>query len=148
MLKPFMHEQLIFPNQSFADKNELFQHIREEASKNQFVTDNFDTKLAERESNFPTGLEVGEINVAIPHTDPEFVKQQFIAVYTLDNPLNFNRMDDPSQVTPVSVIFVLGLNEPHAQLEVLQDLMAKLQDQNFIKGIKDSHNIEQIIEKF
>ncbi|WJP97285.1 PTS sugar transporter subunit IIA [Macrococcus bovicus] len=148
MLQPFLHEALIFHHQSFSSKEELFSHIQQEALKSGYITEQFEEKIAEREKSFPTGLEVGNLNIAIPHTDPEYVLKQFIAIYTLKEPIKFRRMDDPSADTAVSIVFVLGLNEPHAQLEVLQDLMAKLQDQNFISDIHQATSIQKIIEKF
>lgn len=148
MLKELIREELIFEHISFKNKEELFKHIQINASAIALVSDEFSKKLHERELSFPTGLELKGLNVAIPHTDPEFVKKQFIALYTLEEPVLFNRMDDPNKETEVSVVFVLGLNEPHAQLEILQELMGKLQDETFIKGIYEQKNKLDIFKKF
>ena len=45
-----------------------------------------------RESVYPTGLPVGEINVAIPHTDPEHVNNAAICLGILEKPVTFNVM--------------------------------------------------------
>lgn len=146
MLKDLIKEDLIFIDQAFDNNVDLFNHIQDNASD--YVTELFATKLAEREAQFPTGLELTGANVAIPHTDPEYVDKQFIALYTLEDKVAFKRMDDPSNETKVSVVFVLGLNEPHAQLEVLQELMGKLQDESFINQLVNTKNKNEILKQF
>ncbi|UBH08057.1 PTS sugar transporter subunit IIA [Macrococcus armenti] len=146
MLKNLIKDELIFTDHSFNNHNELFDHIQINATN--YVTNQFSEKLSERELQFPTGLELSGINVAIPHTDSEYVKEQFIALYTLEKSIPFKRMDDPSSDTNVNVVFVLGLNEPHAQLEVLQSLMGKMQDEAFINNLVNLKNKNEILKQF
>lgn len=40
----------------------------------EYVEDSFESAIMTREMSFPTGLELGHINIAIPHTDPQHVK--------------------------------------------------------------------------
>ena len=59
-------------------------------------------------------------------------------------------MDDPSQQVDVELVFVLGLNQPHTQLEMLQLLMGVIQDSSFVKQLiqNDSEQILKAIETF
>ena len=50
------------------------------------VKDTYAAAIAARERDFPTALEVGEINVAIPHCDTEHVNKDAVCVVILRNP--------------------------------------------------------------
>lgn len=143
-LQPFLKDELIKVQVSCEDKNEVFELIYKEALERGYVKKEYLEKVKERESVFPTGLNMNHHNVAIPHTDPEFVNEQFIAVATLDKPVLFYLMDDNTKQVDVNVVFMLGLNEPHSQLTVLQEIMGTLQDDTKIEGILKASNGEEI----
>lgn len=44
----------------------------------EYVEDSFESAIMTREMSFPTGLELGHINIAIPHTDPQHVKNRLL----------------------------------------------------------------------
>ena len=127
-LEQFLKEELVKLNLSVSDRDNFFEVMYNEAFNKGYVDEMFLTKIKERESVFPTGLKMADYSVAIPHTDPQYVKEQFIAVATLENPVKFSQMDDASQETDVKVIFMLGLNQPHSQIEALQQLMQMIQN--------------------
>ncbi|MCM3570411.1 PTS sugar transporter subunit IIA [Neobacillus mesonae] len=143
-IEQFLNDDLIKLNLSCKDQNDLFEVMYKEAFSKGMVDELFLTKIKERESVFPTGLNLNKFSVAIPHTDPQYVKEQFIAVVTLENPVKFHLMDDASQETDVSVIFMLGLNQPHQQIETLQQLMAIMQDTSNIEKLLAATNSEEV----
>lgn len=95
--------------------------------------------LAEREKNYPTALEVGEINVAIPHCDAENANEAAVCVGILRKPVDWRRMDDPDATTPVRLVFMLALNEAHSHLEMIQKIIGVIQDQEFAKKLAESN---------
>lgn len=143
-LEQFLKDELIKINLSCSDQDQFFEVIFDEAFSNGYVDEMFLTKIKERESIFPTGLKINDYSVAIPHTDPEYVKEQFIAVATLEKPVAFHLMDDASQQTNVSVVMLLGLNQPHSQIEVLQQLMKLIQDKSHVDQLLDAKNREDV----
>ena len=54
------------------------------------VTDEFEVNVKKREDNFPTGIQLEDFAVAIPHTDAEYVKEEFIAVAVFKEPVKFS----------------------------------------------------------
>jgi PTS system galactitol-specific IIA component len=72
---------------------------------------------------------------AIPHTDAECVREEFVAVITMQEPVTFYSMEDNTQQVKAQIIFVLGLNQPHAQLEMLQSLMGLLQNETVLSEL-------------
>lgn len=142
----FLKPELIWTNSDASTHLEVFELIAAKAHKELFVEDNFLEKIKEREETFPTGLELEGYAVAIPHTDPECVKEQFIAVLTSKEGIPFKRMDDASKEVKANIIFMLGLNEPHSQLEVLQQLMGVLQNKETVEKLLSFDNESDILK--
>lgn len=142
----FINPKLIFLNQECSTKDEFFKIIHDKALENGFVTDEFYTKVLARENTFPTGINLGEFGVAIPHTDAEYIKEQFIAVCNFKSGVEFRSMEDENEKVNVKLAFVLGLNQPHSQLEVLQELMGIIQNSEAVKSLIECENKDEIIK--
>lgn len=140
----YLRDQLIFLHTSFKTTEDLFTAVNDTAKANGFVTDQFLPKILKREATFPTGLQLEHRGVAIPHTDADTIKKEFVAVVVNDDPVKFKRMDDPSQTVDAKLAFVLGLNKPHAQLEMLQALMTIIQDDSLVQKIESANTPEEI----
>ena len=98
------------------------------------VTDFADHVLA-RENNFPTGLPVEPVGVAIPHTDHKHVRHNAISVGILPEPVMFEDMGGEPEPVPVRVIFMLALGESNKQLNVLGWIMDVIQDSEFMQKL-------------
>ncbi|VDG22607.1 PTS sugar transporter subunit IIA [Lactiplantibacillus mudanjiangensis] len=140
----YLRDQLIFLHKSFETTEALFTEVNNEARTNGFVTDEFLPKIMGREAMFPTGLQLEHRGVAIPHTDADTIKKEFVAVVVNDEPVKFHRMDDPDQTVNAKLVFVLGLNKPHAQLEMLQSLMAIIQDDALVEKLENVDSISEV----
>ena len=85
------------------------------------------------------------MGVAIPHTDAECVLEEFVAVVVNKEPVEFKSMEDINQSVKASVVFVLGLNQAHAQLEMLQSLMGLLQNEAILKDIIAATSAQDVL---
>lgn len=110
-----------------------------------YVTDKFHNAIIKREESFPTGLPTGEINVAIPHTDPEYVKKPAICLGVLEEPVEFNVMGMEGEKTNVSLLFMLAIKKKEEQLGLLQKLIEACQDQEVLSVLK-SGDVDKIDE--
>lgn len=108
-----------------------------------FVRETFPQAILDRETAFPTGLDAGGINVAMPHCDVEHIVRGALSVGVLRRPVPWHRMDDPASTCDVSVVVMLALNEAHAHLEMLQKVVALIQDQDLMRRIVGSSNPEE-----
>ncbi len=145
-LSDYLNKELIFVKHTYQGKEELFEEVNQVAFKQGFVRGDFLERVQAREAEFPTGIQLEKIGAAIPHTDSECILKEFIAVVTTDQPVAFKRMEDPSQETKAAVIFVLGLNQPHSQLEMLQTLMSVLQNNELLTELLTSTTAEELID--
>lgn len=145
----FIKESLINIGLKVENQDELFHAMFEKAYEQGFVKETFLPKIKERESIFPTGLSVNNYSIAIPHTDPEHVVEQFIAVSVLEKPVSFHLMEDNTKTTEVQAVLMLGLNQPHSQIEVLQELMQVIQVEEHLEKLihaKDKSDITLLFE--
>ena len=112
-----------------------------------YVNEGFHNAIIRREENFPTGLPTGEINVAIPHTDPEYVNRPAVCLGILDSTVKFNVMGMENETVLVSVLFMLAIKKKEDQLGLLQKLIATCQDQEMLKVIQsgDKKKIDEVL---
>lgn len=143
-LKEYFKKELVFYDLSVADKGEFFAILSQKACSLGKVTDEFEVNVKKREDNFPTGIQLEDFAVAIPHTDAEYVKEEFIAVAVFKEPVKFSSMEDASAILDVRAAFMLGLNQPHSQLEVLTELMGIFQNKETMAKIINSSSKEEL----
>lgn len=144
-LSDFIDESVIFINKTYASQQELFEDIYKVVLEKNFVREDFLKRVQAREEEFPTGIQLENMGVAIPHTDSECIQREFVAISTLEQPILFQRMDDKNKSTAVTIVFLLGLNQPHTQLNMLQTLMGLIQDENKLKTISYSKDKETMV---
>lgn len=139
-------EELIWTDIDVSTTNDVFNIIYKKAYDLGFVNENFLSKIKEREQNYPTGIQLEEYGIAIPHTDADTIKQQFIAVIIPSDEVTFKRMDDPNQSVDARLIFVLGLNTPDNQLKILQELMKMIQDTELVNNLVHALDNEEVLD--
>lgn len=141
----YVKTPLIFVQESFSTSDEIFRHVYEKALEMGWVRQDFLERIEQREATFPTGLQLETFGAAIPHTDAECILTEFVAVVTNKQPVTFTSMEDINQKVPADIVFILGLNQPHAQLEMLQSLMKLLQDNTILEEVLSASNSEQLL---
>ncbi|WP_428909923.1 PTS sugar transporter subunit IIA [Niallia sp. Krafla_26] len=117
---------------------EVIETLGNQLNEAGYVKDSYVDAVLERESVLPTGLKTGSLNVAIPHTDMQHVNETVMAVATLDQPVKFNLMEDPSQEADVDIVFLLGVTKPKEQTELLSALMSIFKDKERLEKIKEA----------
>lgn len=107
------------------------------------VRNTFIDAVCTREIESPTGLD-SVIGVAIPHTDAFHVIEEAVAVVTLDEPVVFHLMGDPSRCVDVSVIFLLAIKNGTRQVETLQTVVNTIRDQKRMQKILDAKDAQTV----
>lgn len=140
-----LDKELIFLNQDFSDNEMFFKFIEKEASALDYLNTGYAEALTEREHNYPTGLQLDGKGIAIPHADSKYIKKEFIALTTFDNPVHFNSMEDPNNKVDVNIAFVLGIKDSEKQLETLQKIIEIIQKDEVVDNIMKSDDKEDIL---
>lgn len=110
-----------------------------------YVKDSFAPALLSREEEYPTALELGTHNVAIPHTEAEHTIEGSICVGVLRNAVNWRRMDDSDESCDVELVVMLALSDPHGHLEMLQKVIAFVQDQELVEKVLAAKTAEEVV---
>ncbi len=110
-----------------------------------YVRETFVGAALAREEQLPTGLPLGgEINAAIPHTDVEHVKKPGLAMATLSKPVVFQNMVDKDEAVQVRLVFLLSLDQPKAQIEMLQEIAGVLQNPEVVSSLIEAKTYEDV----
>ena len=96
-------------------QEEVFEQVYQDLLKKELVTEDFLENLLERERNYPTGLDLSPVSkilpdIAIPHTESEFVRTTRIIPIKVKNEIPFYNMISPSDQISASFLFMI-LNE-------------------------------------
>jgi PTS system galactitol-specific IIA component len=86
----------------------------------------------------------GDINAAIPHTDIEHVVKSGLGMATLVNPVTFQNMIAPDEAVPVRLVFILALDQPKAQIEMLQEIAGVLQNPDLVARLMQARDFDGI----
>lgn len=139
-------EALAFRDLEVSSTDELFDVVGGALRDAEYAKDSYPQALKERESQYPTGLNVSG-GVAIPHTDASHVLKNTIAVATLAKPVTFNEMGGAEDDTvEVSTVFMLALTDGKAHLKVLSKLIRQIQKEAFVKAIQDADSSGEIMD--
>jgi len=111
-----------------------------------YVKDTYKQAAIEREKVFPTGLDMGGIGVAIPHTDAVHVIEPAVAVGILAKPVPFRLMaSEGDQTVEVRAVFQLAINDPSEQLQMLQSLMELLSNAELLEKLQKAPDSKSVI---
>ncbi|MDO4662726.1 MAG: PTS sugar transporter subunit IIA [Tissierellia bacterium] len=141
-----IYRDLIFVNQEFDSQYDMISYLNNILEEKGFVKDTFLENVLKREEKYPTGLDTGDIKVALPHTDSENVKKSCVTVCTLKKPILFGQMDDPQNKIEANIVFILAVKDPEQQVPVLAKLMEVFADSSKLKDIYESKNTDDIYE--
>ena len=85
--------ECILPHYAAQQKEDIIQELSKRMKERNLVNADFQEAVLKREQKYPTGLLIGKRNIAIPHTEPQYVKVPCIGIATLKKSVAFHRMD-------------------------------------------------------
>ena len=140
-----LREDLIFPEVDAKTTDDVFDQLGGTLTKVGFGKASYVQALKNREEEYPTGLNVNGIGVAIPHTPVEYVNATAICIGVLKEPVTFLEMgtDDP---VPVKLVFMLAVTDPHAHIDQLKQIVLIIQDGEVLDRLMHSKDPKEIIQ--
>lgn len=140
-----LNSELIVLNMEANTSNEVIESLGSLMLSQNYVKESYVKAVLERERTLPTGLNIGDFCVAIPHTDSGHVNQSNIAVATLEKPVEFRSMIDPEEKINVQLVFLLAIKDPNAQVQLLKSLMSVFQNKELLMKLQNSKTKEETI---
>lgn len=143
-----LNQNCVLINCNCTKAEEVISVVGSKLFEEGYVRDTFVEAAIDREKQLPTGLPLGGgINAAIPHTEIEHVIKPALGMATLKIPVAFQNMISPEEVVPVRLVFLLALEKPKAQVEMLQEIASVLQNSALVEELLNENTYEGIIKR-
>ncbi|WP_213818740.1 BglG family transcription antiterminator [Garciella nitratireducens] len=116
-INPYFYKDLFFLQRKFKSKEEVLNHLNKRLLQRNLVEDTFLEAIYEREKIAPTSF--GNL-VAVPHPITAKAKKTFLAVCTLEQPIDWGEK-------PVQLIFLLCVKKNSQEdLQQMYNLLIKI----------------------
>ena len=139
-------EKRIFLNLRAEKKERVLQILGKAMIEEGYAEDGYVEALIEREQEFPTGVDIRGVGIAIPHTDADYVKKAGIALAVLEEPVKFYRMGREDELVEVQLVFMLAIKNPEAHLSYLQQILGVIRDTAVLKKLTEAKEKSEVIE--
>lgn len=127
------------------DQSDLLRQLGDVLIQKGAVRAEYVEAVCRREKDYPTGLYTGDVNVAIPHADPEnHVLKPTVAIGVARKGVPFREMADPTSDISVQVVFLLAPEKGETQLVILEQIMHLIQDQANMRKILDAQGTDDL----
>ena len=141
-------EDLIWVNEEYSNKEDLFRVIGSRLYELGIVKDSFVEGLIQREMDYPTGLPTMPYAIAIPHTDSIHVNNLAVGFVKLKEPIKFYNMGNKNLELDVHFVFVLCLKKAEYHMKILTSLIQMFQDNETMKELKELNDVDSIYKFF
>lgn len=140
-----LKEDLIFTDVEAETTDDIFRQLGGALTEKGYTKDSYVQALIDREEEYPTGLNIDGIGVAIPHTPIEHVNKAATCIGILKKPVEFIEMGSDDDKVDVQLVFMLAVVDPSAHIDQLQRIVTIIQDKNVLKQLSETSNPRDII---
>ncbi|WP_411677483.1 PTS sugar transporter subunit IIA [Caproicibacter sp.] len=141
-----IYEDLVVCGVDAVDAEDAIRQVGRLLFQKGFVKDTYVDAVAAREKEFPTGLQLKNLAVAMPHTAGVHVNTPAVCVAKLAHPVKFAHMGDPETEVKAELLFMMAIQNPDAQLETLQKVMKIFTDEAAVAEFKAAGDKESLYQ--
>lgn len=146
MIWEALDRSLIVTGLEAEEEKEVLRKLGSVVVREGYAKESYVDALIAREEEFPTGLDVDGIGVAIPHTSVEHVNKVGIAIAALNRPVTFVQMGTDDETTEVRLVFMLAVVDPNAHIDQLQRIVEIIQDKTVLAKLMKAETADEIIQ--
>lgn len=139
-----LKEEYVQTNLECANKEELIKTMAEVFIKDGVVKDSYVGAVLAREKEFPTGLPAVAFDIAIPHAEARHSNRFGLTIGILKRPVEFQQMGAPDITLHAEMIFMIAVDNPKRQLDLLSSLVKLLQNKKMLLKIKNAASKKEI----
>lgn len=145
-------EELFTPDLVFLDweldgPSALFEKLNGVLLPKGYVNEGWLDGITKREKAYPTGLCAPSLDFAIPHTDPEFIEHEYIAIIKPKSPVPFDCMGGIEGTANAQIMFNLGVSGDGSQVEVLKRLLGVFMNPDTANEVLRQESPEALVAK-
>ena len=146
MLWKELDKELIFLDLDVSSSDEVMEIVGGKLIETGYCKPDYVEALKKREKEFPTGIDTGNIGIAIPHTAVDHVNKGKIAIARLKKTVAFQQMGNDDEMVNVKLIFMLAVDDPTQHLAKLQSIVEVIQDEVTLRKFLNAKAEQEIIE--
>ena len=139
-IEDILKKECIISNIDVTSKESALEIMAEKLHSLGYVKESFVQAIQDREANYPSGLPMEDLKIAIPHTDADHVNESVICFARLANDVEFSVMGAPEEKIPVRLISMFALKEKKKIGDLLETLITTYQDNNVLKALLEADN--------
>lgn len=128
-------EELVIVRMEAAAPNEIIERLGGVLVEHGYVRPTFIPAAIVREETSPTGLPTPGLGTAIPHADTEHTLKPGIGIATLARPVRWGQLGDPESFVDVSIVFMLSVTEPEAQVYLLRSIVSVYREEAALRRL-------------
>lgn len=141
-----INEDLVVFGVEAENAEEAIRKVGQSLISGGYVKDSYLPAVIEREGEYPTGLQLKTIGVAMPHTAGIHVNKPAICVAKLASPVEFGHMGDPDTKVQAEILFMMAIKNPDAQLEMLQKVMSVFTNDEAVDKLSGAADREALLK--
>ena len=139
-----IHEELIMVDVDAKDYEDAIRKVGKKLFDNGYVKDTYIDAVVAREAEFPTGLKLEGIEIAMPHTAGVHVNEPAVCVAKLRNPVVFSHMGEPETKVNATLLFMMAIKNPDEQIDTLQSVMGVFTNKEAIEELKTANTESEL----
>lgn len=141
-----LDKSVIVPDLEAETWEDVMKSLGQKLIDEGYTKESYIDALLTREKDFPTGLDIEGLGVAIPHTDVSHVNKAGIAIGVLKKPVTFIQMGSDDEEIGVKLVFMLAVTDPNAHIDELQRIIEIIQDKDVLEKLFTVTDKDTIIE--
>ena len=136
--------ELILRNVEAKNAEDAIRQVGQRFFDAGFVKDTYIDAVLAREVTYPTGLQLAEIGVAMPHTDPQHVYRPGVCIAQLAHPVTFAHMGAPDTLVEAEMLFMMAIQDPDEQVELLQKVLSVFQQPEVVAEFRAAKTDDEL----
>lgn len=109
-----------------------------------FVKDTYIAATLGRELEYPTGLQLENVAIAMPHTDAVHVNRPAVCIARLKHPVTFAHMGDPDTKVEAEIMFMMAIQNPDEQIDTLQKVLGVFQNPDVVAAFCNAKSEDEL----
>lgn len=139
-------EDLIVYGVKAETAEEAIKTVGEYLLKGGYVKESYIPAVIQRETDFPTGLQLKTVGIAMPHTAGIHVNTPAVCVAKMDKPVEFGHMGDPETRVQAELLLMMAIKDPDAQLDTLKKVMGVFTNDEAVQKLMSAGNERELYE--
>lgn len=139
-----VYRELVLKDVDAVDSADAIQKVGQVFLQNGFVKDSYIDAVLAREIVYPTGLQLGTIAIAMPHTDVKHVLRPAVGIAKMKNPVTFKHMGEPETEVQVEMLFMMAITDPNQQIDTLKRVLTVFQNAEATEAFRGAKSEEEL----